>query len=278
MIEVGSFEILPVLDATFRTAPSNTYRGEPADDVRWEQHRYLLDDDGKTEVSMGGFLIRGGAGDRVTLVDLGLGNNDMLGASGGAMLDNLRAWGHGPEDVTDVIFTHLHLDHIGWASVDGEVVFPNATYRCDYADWDFWVRNPPTRRNPGMEHLIKLQKDLMEPAESRLETWDHDGPVLPGIDILRIPGHTPGSSIVVVSDGGKRAMMIGDVVHCAVELTEDEWDGYADVDPEAAKAARNAWVREMEGLDVPVAAAHFGALQFGRILPGNQARRFEFLA
>jgi glyoxylase-like metal-dependent hydrolase (beta-lactamase superfamily II) len=277
MLQVGSFEILPVLDATFRSAPSNTYEGAPGDDAVWEQHRYLLDEDGTIEMSMGGFLIRGGGSDRVALVDLGLGTNQMMGASGGAMLDNLRAWGHAPEDVTDVFCTHLHLDHIGWASVDGEVVFPNATYRCDEADWEFWVRNPPTRRDPAMERLIQLQKDLMTPAESRLETWDHDGPVLPGIDILRIPGHTPGSSMVVVSDAGQRAMMIGDVVHCAVELTEDEWDGYADVDPVRAKAARNAWVREMEGTDVPVAAAHFGGLQFGRILPGEQARRFEFI-
>jgi hypothetical protein len=84
--------------------------------------------------------------------------------------------------------------------------------------------------------------------------------------------------MVVVSDAGQRAMMIGDVVHCAVELTEDEWDGFADVDPVKAREARNAWVREMEGTDVPIAAAHFGGLRFGRILPGQQARRFEFLS
>jgi glyoxylase-like metal-dependent hydrolase (beta-lactamase superfamily II) len=278
MLQVGSFEILPVLDATFKAPPRTTYLGEPASDEVWEQHRYLLDDDGNIEGSMGGFLIRGGGGDRVALVDLGLGNNDMLSARGGAMLDSLRAWGYGPEDVTDVLFTHLHLDHVGWASVDGKVVFPNATYRCDVADWDHWVRNTPVFKNPQSNHFMQMQKDLVEPAESQLETWDRDGPVLPGIDILRIPGHTPGSSMIVVSDAGQRAMMIGDVVHCAVELTQDEWDGFADVDPVQAKAARNAWAREMEGVDVPVAAAHFGGLKFGRILPGEQARRFEFLS
>jgi glyoxylase-like metal-dependent hydrolase (beta-lactamase superfamily II) len=195
----------------------------------------------------------------------------------GLMLESLRSYGLGPEDVTDVLFTHLHLDHIGWASQEGKVVFPNATYRCDDADWEYWVADPTLGGTRKMYSYLQVQKDLMDPAGNQLETWDSDGPVLPGIDILRIPGHTPGSSMIVVSDGDQRAMLLGDVVHCAVELLEDEWDGYADVDPVQAKAARNALVRELEGAEVPVAAAHFPNLRFGRILPGERARRFEFL-
>lgn len=276
-MKVGTIEVLPVIDATFRHPPSTTYLGAPAPEGAWEPHRYLLDDDGTLESSMGGFLIRGGGHDRVALVDLGLGDNDMMGARGGAMIDSLRAYGLGPEDVTDVLLTHLHLDHVGWASVDGQAVFPNATYRCDLADWDYWVVDPSRGGTVEVNHYLQAQKDLMDPAASQLETWDSDGPVLPGIDVLRIPGHTPGSSMLVISDGDDRAMLLGDVVHCPVELLEDEWDGFADVDPVRAKAARNALVRELEGSDVPVAAAHFPNLQFGRVLPGERARRFQYI-
>ncbi|MET0920467.1 MAG: MBL fold metallo-hydrolase, partial [Acidimicrobiia bacterium] len=108
--------------------------------------------------------------------------------------------------------------------------------------------------------------------------WDSDGPVLPGVDALRIPGHTPGSTMLVVSDGDQRAILLGDVVHCAVELLDDEWDGFADVDPVQAKAARNALARELEGTDTPIAAAHFPNLQFGRVLAGERSRRFEFVS
>jgi len=277
-MRVGTIEIAPVIDATFRHPPSTTYLGGPAPEGAWDPHRYLLNDDGMLESSMGGFLVRGGGSGRVALVDLGLGENDMMGARGGAMIDSLRALGVAPEDVTDVIFTHLHLDHIGWASVEGVPVFPNATYRCDAADWDYWVADPTGGGRRKMHHYLQVQKDLMDPAADQLATWDSDGPIVDGIDALRIPGHTPGSTMLVVSDGDQRAMLLGDVVHCAVELLDDEWDGFADVDPVRAKAARNAMVRELEGRDTPVAAAHFPGLRFGRVLPGERSRRFEFLA
>jgi glyoxylase-like metal-dependent hydrolase (beta-lactamase superfamily II) len=129
-----------------------------------------------------------------------------------------------------------------------------------------------------MDHLMKPQQHVMQPTASRLETWDTDCTIAPGVDIVRLPGHTPGSVLVVLSDAGKRAMLLGDVVHCAVELLDDEWDGAFAVDPVMAKAARNQLVLELEDQDVPVAAAHFPGLQFGRILPGEQHRRFSFLS
>jgi glyoxylase-like metal-dependent hydrolase (beta-lactamase superfamily II) len=89
-------------------------------------------------------------------------------------------------------------------------------------------------------------------------------------------GHTPGSTIVVLSSGTERAMLLGDVVHCPVELLDDEWDGMADVDPELARRTRLALARELEGQDVPVAAAHFEGLRFGRLLAGQGSRSWRF--
>jgi glyoxylase-like metal-dependent hydrolase (beta-lactamase superfamily II) len=282
-VKVGAIEILPVIDATYSAPPSRAYRGVDVQEA-WEPHRYLLNEHGELEGSMGGFLIRG-AGDRLTLVDLGLGQLEMLGIKGeGGMLDSLAEYGVAAGDITDVVLTHLHLDHIGWVSREDEVVFPNATYRCDAADWEFFVTGL-TGDAPGLQSkyiqsglaAFEVGRDVLLPARGRLETWSSDGPILPGVDALRIPGHTPGSTMLVVSDAGERAMLLGDVVHCAVELLVDEWDGFADVDPKRAKAARNALVRELEGEDMPVAAAHFPGLQFGRILYGETPRRFTFI-
>ena len=55
------------------------------------------------------------------------------------MLDNLQASGTAPEEVTDVVFTHLHVDHVGWGAVGDQIMFPNATYRCHQADWDYFT-------------------------------------------------------------------------------------------------------------------------------------------
>jgi hypothetical protein len=168
------------------------------------------------------------------------------------MLNNLAAAGVGATDITDVVFTHLHFDHVGWATTSGTVVFPNATYRCQQHDWDHFVT-----ADPGGGAARKLQ-----PIEDRLVTWDHDGTILPGLDAMgdRIERHQ------------LLGLLLGDVVHCPVELVDDEWAGMGDVDPELAKRTRIALAKEIEGTDVPVAAAHFPGMQFGRLLAGEGRR------
>jgi glyoxylase-like metal-dependent hydrolase (beta-lactamase superfamily II) len=259
-MDVGELRIEPVLDGVARIPASAAYAGTPEED--WAGHRQFLDAEGNLELAIGGFLIR--TGDRVVLVDAGLGNHTAGAFSGGAMLDNLAALGVQPSDVTDVIFTHLHFDHVGWATTKGTVVFDRATFRCDERDWDHFI---------GPDRDAGATKKLL-PIADRLEPFSGSGPVpgLAGIDVMAAAGHTPGSTIVVVSSGTDRAMLLGDVVHCPVELLDDEWEGMADVDPELAKRTRNLLARELEGQDVPVAAAHFPGMQFGRLLAGSGRR------
>jgi glyoxylase-like metal-dependent hydrolase (beta-lactamase superfamily II) len=269
-MQIGAIEILPILDGTALIEPTEAYRqglddgsaGLGGEEEDWALHRSFLDANGKMELALGGFLTR--IGDRTVLIDAGVGARSVGGFPGGRMLANLADAGVEPDDVTDVVFTHLHFDHVGWATTSGTVVFPNATYRCQRHDWDHFVTADPAGGAAKKLH----------PIEDRLETWDRDGTILPGLDALVAPGHTPGSTIVVVSDGAARALLLGDVVHCPVELVDDEWAGMGDVDPELAKRSRIALAREIEGTDVPVAAAHFPGMQFGRLLEAQGRRRW----
>jgi len=111
----------------------------------------------------------------------------------------------------------------------------------------------------------------------RVETWTADGTLMPGIDVRLAPGHTPGSSVVVVSDGTARALLLGDIIHCPLELMDDDFNLLVDHDQELANRVREAYARELEGSDVPVAAAHFPGLRFGRLLPGETTRRWTFV-
>ena len=264
-MRVGELEILPVHDGVARMPPSDAYRlgdvepnGRGGDDQDWAPHRAFLAADGMLELALGGFLIR--SGDRVVVVDTGLGPLDRPPFVGGRFIESLAAFGVAPADVTDVVLTHLHFDHVGWTTQNGEIVFPNASYQCDTRDWDHFV-------GPDERATRKLS-----PLESRLSPWDGSGPLLPGLDTMSAPGHTPGSTIVVVSSGTDRALLLGDVVHCPVELLDDEWAGLGDVDPDLAKRTRIALARELEGTDVPVAGAHFPGMQFGRLLAGQGKR------
>lgn len=268
-MKVGDLTIDGVVDGIARAVPSEAFRwgasadvpGKGLDDEDWAPHRGFLADDGMLEMALGGFLLRGG-GDRVVLVDAGLGPLSRGVFQGGALLDSLAALGVSPPDVTDVVFTHLHFDHVGWATQQGTPVFENAVYRCHEHDWSHFV--------PADERATRK----LSPLESRLELWDGDGPLLPGIDVRSAPGHTPGSTIVVLSSGEERALLLGDVVHCPVELLDDEWATIGDVDAALARRTRTALAKELEGGDVPVAAAHFPGLEFGRLVTGATGRRW----
>jgi glyoxylase-like metal-dependent hydrolase (beta-lactamase superfamily II) len=263
-MQVGEIDIVPVLDGTSQMDVRVAYANMPND--AWVPHRRLLTSAGWMVIDFGGFLIR--SADRLILVDTGIGSVSLGGADsmgfknfqGGRFLESLASHGVSPPEITDVVLTHLHLDHVGWTTQKGTVVFPNATYRCDLRDWDYFVGTDTgaTRK--------------LSPLTDQLSVFDGSGPLLPGIDVLSAPGHTPGSTVVVVSSGVKRAMLLGDVVHCPVELAEDEWDSMGDVDPVMAKRTRNALARELEGTDTPVTAAHFPGLEFGRLLLGEGRR------
>lgn len=259
-MEVGSLQVDPVLDGTGWFEPTKSFRGTTPE--QWAVHRDLLDENGKLGFAMGGFLVRGAG--HTTLIDLGLGEKRFLGIDCGRFLVSLRELGVEPEDVTDVVFTHLHFDHIGWSTTpSGLPTFANATYRCDDADWSHFM----------VEHRGE-ESEVIEPVGGRFEMWSGSGTLLPGLDTMAAPGHTPGSTILVVSSGAARAMLLGDVVHCPVELVDDEWASMFDVDPALALRTRVAVNRELEGSDIPVTAAHFPDLRFGRLLKGEGKRQW----
>src|SRR2546426_3182814 len=99
-MNVGDIEIQPVIDGAARVPPTMAFTGTT--DADWEPHRGLLGDDGMLEFAMGGFLLR--HGDRVAVVDVGIGESPVSFMTGGAFLDSLAAYEVKATDVTDVIF------------------------------------------------------------------------------------------------------------------------------------------------------------------------------
>jgi glyoxylase-like metal-dependent hydrolase (beta-lactamase superfamily II) len=268
-VRVGDIDIVPVSDGTGALPPSMLFTASDSD---WAPHRRFLDSAGLLPLELGGFLVRG-AGDHIALVDLGLGP---LGAALGLgrFRDALEALGVAPADITDVLLTHLHIDHIGWATVDGHPAFPNAVYRCSPADWAYFVDPGGAEATPlGALLGAPSEAEMLSPVAERIEPWD-DGTVLPGVDVRTAPGHTPGSTILVISSGTDRAVLLGDVVHCPVELLEPDWEAVSDVDPALARRTRQALAREYEGTDVPMVAAHFEGMRFGRLLAAQGRRQW----
>ena len=111
---------------------------------------------------------------------------------------------------------------------------------------------------------------------SLMRAPDGDAAIAPGVDARFAPGHTPGSSLIVLSSGNERALILGDTVHCPLELTDPDFSLMADMDQALADRTREAIRRELEDGQVLAAAPHFPGLQFGRLLSGEGRRRWLF--
>lgn len=268
-MRVGRIEIVPVFDGVARLPVEAA--AHHAAGAAWSCAHQPLDAAGRLRMDIGSFLVR--SGDRVVLVDLGMGPELIHEAfvTGGLIADLDRRHGITPADVTDVVFTHLHIDHVGWASLRDAPTFPNATYRAHEDDWAYFMTGDPV--DPVLDALARSR---VAPAESRFETFTGEVELVPGILARPAPGHTPGSTVFVVHDAGERALLLGDVVHTVAELTDPEWEGAFDVDRAAANAVRARVVDELAATGDPFAPAHLPELAFGRLVTAEGLRRFAW--
>jgi glyoxylase-like metal-dependent hydrolase (beta-lactamase superfamily II) len=277
-VNVGSIRIDPVVDGRILSPlPATKPFPDPLSPLWNDQQMFRAGD--LVESTLGGFLVR--TGDRVALIDAGAGpaldHSVPLDIVQGRLPASLDALGVHPDEITDVIFTHLHFDHIGWASAGGATFFPQATFRCATADLEYFLTGPEEEQFVMQLFGAISARERLAPVMDRVETWDTDGTLVPGIDVRLAAGHTPGSSVVVVSDGNARALLLGDIIHCPLELMDDDFELLVDHDRDLANRVREAYVRELEGSEVVAAAAHFPGLQFGRLLPGETTRRWTYV-
>ncbi|WP_370938030.1 MBL fold metallo-hydrolase [Amycolatopsis sp. cg13] len=264
-MKIGAIDIVPVLDGIARLPLAGTV--VHARGARWECRHQPVSADGRIRMDVGSFLLP--LGERTVLVDAGTGPGfEHDGFATGGLLDNLRRAGVAPEDVTDVVFTHLHVDHVGWSTVRDEAVFPRATFRMHAADWAYFTTGDTA--DPAV-------RQTFAPITGQVETFDEETELAPGLIARPAPGHTPGSTVFVVSDAGERALLLGDVLHTVAELTDPEWEGMFDVDRAAATAMRQRLAAELEASGDVFAPAHFPELAFGRLISADGIRQFAWV-
>ena len=276
-LAVGDIEVTFLPDGFITSTPQSSYPGSA--ESLWQASPHLLDEDGMLVMSLGSLLVR--TGSRAVLVDLGWGPSEIdlvdraTGAAtgrivGGTLLEQLEKEGVRPEDVDTVLFSHLHRDHTGWLARDGRLCFPNARHLLAEAEWGYWSAEGRAGIGPAPT------EDQLAALAGRFEGVAEGDRPAPGIDVMAPPGHTPGHLSFVLSSGAARAVVLGDAVHCPVEILEPELAFVVDVDPALAQRTRAHLEAELVRPGTFAAGAHFPDLVFGRLLPGEGRPSWHF--
>jgi glyoxylase-like metal-dependent hydrolase (beta-lactamase superfamily II) len=184
-------------------------------------------------------LVRDGA--HVVLIDTGLGP-----ATGGVLMSSLRLADVTPAQVTDILITHPHFDHIGGlATAGGQSAFPNAKIHLSLPDWA-WLKGQADQA--ALVKAISPQVDAFEPGAR----------VTPSIVSVSIKGHTPGHVGYRVTSGAAHLLDIGDTAHSSIiSLARPDWTNGFDGDAEGAKKSRGATLKELATTHEEVFAPHF---------------------
>jgi glyoxylase-like metal-dependent hydrolase (beta-lactamase superfamily II) len=196
------------------------------------------------------------AGGAPILVDAGIGPADALAAAWapvpGRLPEELAAAGIAPDEVSTVVLTHLHTDHIGWAVVTGagggrEPFFRNARYVLQQAEYDALARFGP-----------KLPGSLIEPLAStgQLHLVDGAVPLGRGVSTVATPGHTPGHQCVLLDTGEDRLLVGGDLLVHALQLVRPAMPYALEADPDAARDCRIRLLDELGAAGGTLATAH----------------------
>ncbi|WP_433300815.1 MBL fold metallo-hydrolase [Actinoplanes sp. CA-030573] len=200
------------------------------------------------------YAIRRGDSGPVTLVDAGIGPAGSLASDWapvpGHLPGELATAGIDPEEVAEIVLTHLHNDHMGWA-VPRDSPFTRARVVVQQADVDAYRAN---RDQAGQFDL------LIEPllAQGRLQVIAGDVSLSPGVRIVATPGHTPGHQSVLASEGDESVLISGDLVVHMIQLLHPEVAYASDMDPEEARATRRRIVQEVIDQGSTVAVSHLG--------------------
>jgi glyoxylase-like metal-dependent hydrolase (beta-lactamase superfamily II) len=94
---------------------------------------------------------------------------------------------------------------------------------------------------------------------------------------LPTPGHTAGHMSILITSRGERALVLGDAAHSPVQIQEPDWVSRADMDPALTRQTRRALIDRLEREQIVVAAGHFQAPGFGRIVRLDGRRYWQGL-
>ena len=274
-LRIGEIEVLVISDGIL-PLPTETMSTNvtPAERTAWFKDMFLGPDAFDWPLNV--LVVR--SGHQTILVDAGLGGQFPGFPRAGQFPQRLEAAGIELSSVTDVVITHMHMDHIGGLLIDDvkSRLRPDLRIHVCATEVDFW-KSPDFSRTsmpaPIPEVLQSTAAQFVKDYHNRLQTFGDEYEVAPGVVVQRTGGHTPGHSVVRVTSGGDRLTFAGDALF-PVAFDHPDWQNGFEHDPEESVRVRVRLMREAAATGEIVVATHLPFPSVGRIAIDGDAFRW----
>jgi glyoxylase-like metal-dependent hydrolase (beta-lactamase superfamily II) len=284
-IAIGKYQVTKVVELERAFAPAREFfpdlTADMLDVCMRELPKGQFTADGWVNMSYHTFLVRDGR--NTILVDTCCGNHKLratrpdFNALNTNFVATLAGAGVRPQDVTHVLCTHLHWDHVGWNTqlIDGRWVptFPNAKHIISRTEYEYWD-NAYKTGSPSI-HCVSFEDSVLPIKKAeQVVLVDDDFRFEDGISLEPCFGHSAGHVIVNIADQGRQGVVTGDVIHHQIQLRFPEMSTKADTDPNLARKTRTALIEKLAGSGSLLLPAHFQTPTIGRI--ERAAARFRY--
>jgi glyoxylase-like metal-dependent hydrolase (beta-lactamase superfamily II) len=273
-LKVGEIDVLVVSDGVL-TLPGAmlAHNADPAVRAAWLEENFLPPD--AFDWALNAVVVRSGG--RTILVDAGMGEEFPLPRAG-QLAHRLETAGIDLSSVTDVVLTHMHMDHVGGLLMDcvKEQLRPDLLIHVAAAEVKFWEAPDFSRVSmpPGFpDALRRTAKRFLDEYRSQFRTFEDECEVAPGVMVCRTGGHTPGHSVVRLASGGDRLTFAGDLVF-TVGFEHPDWHNGFEHDPEEAARARIRLLRELASNRELLVATHMPFPSVGHVAVAGDAFRW----
>ena len=275
-LKVGDIDVLVVSDGVLPLPTQMLgHNADPADRAAWLKDMFLPQD--AFDWALNVVVVRSGG--KTILIDAGLGSDpDLNLPRAGQLIKRLEAAGIDLGSVTDLVLTHMHMDHIGGLLVEGvkERLRKDLRIHVAAAEVKFW--ESPDFSHTSMpqgfpDALRSAAKRFVSEYGSNLRTFDEEHEIAPGVVARRTGGHTPGHSVVRVASGGDGLTFAGDAVF-TVGFEQPDWHNGFEHDPEEAARVRVRLLRELAKSGEMLVATHLPFPSIGHVAADGDAFRF----
>lgn len=274
-LKVGDIDVMIISDGVLPIAPATLATNAASADLSaWLGDMFLSPE--MLDWPLNVAVVRSGG--RTVLIDSGLGTEFPGFPRAGQLAMRLDAAGIDPASVTDVVLTHLHMDHIGGLLVEGlrGRLSPGLRVHLAAAEAEFWTAPDFSRTDmpaPVPDVLRTTASRFLDVYRSRLRPFETEYEVAPGVMVRRTGGHTPGHSIVRLESDGDGLTFAGDAVfQCGFD--KPEWHNGFDHDPEESARVRNRLLKELAASGAQLVATHLPFPSVCRVAVAGNAFRF----